>query len=199
MKHSPCGGGNLETVTNNLGQKIVLFLFKIMPKILISRFFGIIARIIFPRTIIDRAIGCYVRKYGVNTVEYTVPKEGFQTFDAFFTRPLKPGVFSIDRTPDAVVSPVDACVEQFGTINYGEIIQAKGVHYSLFDLIPSQTAMHFIDGSFITLYLSPGDYHRIHSPANGVVMGYFSIPGIFFLWVNSWPGTSRGSIRQMNV
>jgi phosphatidylserine decarboxylase len=30
---------------------------------------------------------------------------------------------------------------------------------------------------FLTIYLSPADYHRIHSPINGTITGYFSIPG----------------------
>jgi phosphatidylserine decarboxylase len=161
-------------------EKIAVSVFKNIPKSLISRFFGIIARIPFPRAFIARVIGWYVRKYDVNTAEYAVPEGGFPTFDAFFTRPLKPEILTVDRTINAVVSPVDARIDQFGKINNVKMIQAKGIHYSLFDLIPSQTAQRFINGSFITLYLSPGDYHRIHSPANGVITGYFNIPGKLF-------------------
>jgi phosphatidylserine decarboxylase len=59
-------------------------------------------------------------------------------------------------------------------------MQAKGIFYNLSDLIPSKMADFFRNGSFITLYLSPGDYHRIHSPASGEILGFFNLPGKLF-------------------
>jgi len=132
----------------------------------------------------------YSAKYGVRE-EYIIPGGGFRNLNDFFTRKLKPGIHVID-TSGVIVSPVDATIEEHGEISGGTIIQAKGINYSLRDLVPSDTAEKFAGGSFITLYLSPGDYHRIHSPVTGKILGYFAIPGKLFpvqeFMVNGIPG-----------
>ena len=109
--------------------------------------------------------------------EYTVPSGGFRNFDKFFTRKLKPGSRKINAARGALLSPVDARVDQSGKIKKGQLIQAKGISYSIDSLIPSDTAKRFQNGSFVTLYLSPADYHRIHSPVSGKITGFFHIPG----------------------
>jgi len=169
----------------------VLF-FKIIPTGFISRVFGYITRIEFPRFVLDSAIKKYIKTYGVNENEIEYPEGGFKTFDQFFTRRLKKGIHKIDSNTDSIVSPVDARIEQFGKISKDRTIQAKGIKYKVDSLIPSVMAERFINGDFITLYLSPADYHRIHSPANGMIKGYFYIPGKLFsvqeYMVNGIPG-----------
>ena len=158
---------------------LVLF-FKLIPKNFLSRIFGYITRIPLPSFAIEFVINYYCKVYKVNKSEIDYPKSGFKTFDQFFTRMLKKGIHKIDSKPDSVISPVDARIDQFGKINRSSLIQAKGIEYTVFDLIPSETAHKFIDGSFVTLYLSPADYHRIHSPVDGKITGYFAIPGKLF-------------------
>ncbi len=157
--------------------QLLIFLFIIIPKSLFSRIFGTITRIPFPQWILRPIISKYCRSYDVNTDEFETPPGGFRTFNSFFTRSLKEGVHKIDTSPTAVVSPVDALIEQYGQIEGATIIQAKGIDYSLHDLVPSKQAELFECGSFMTLYLSPADYHRIHSPVTGSITGYFHIPG----------------------
>jgi len=158
-------------------KQLLIFIFIIIPKSLLSRAFGAVTRIPFPRWILQPVINWYSKAYGVRTEEYVAPEKGFKNFNSFFTRQLKPGVHIVDPDVNAVVSPVDARLDQFGELDGGTIMQAKGVHYSLYDLLPSEEASRFECGSFMTLYLSPGDYHRIHSPAGGTITGYFHIPG----------------------
>lgn len=158
-------------------KQLLIFLFIIIPKSLLSRAFGAVTRIPFPRWILHPVINWYSKAYGVKTEEYIPPEKGFKNFNSFFTRQLKPGVHIIDSDVNAVVSPVDARLDQFGELDGETIMQAKGVHYNLKDLLPSEEASRFEGGSFMTLYLSPGDYHRIHSPAGGTITGYFHIPG----------------------
>jgi phosphatidylserine decarboxylase len=98
---------------------------------------------------------------------------------------MKEGTHPIDSSSGCVVSPVDARVDRYGDITDTTIIQAKGIDYSVRDLIPSDTYRKFLWGSFMTLYLSPGDYHRIHSPVSGQISGYFNIPGTLFT-VQEW-------------
>ena len=158
----------------------LVFMFKITPTCFLSRVFGFIARIPAPQEILGPILDWYCKKYNVNMKEYIIPREGFTTFDEFFTRQLKPKARTIATGAKTVVSPVDALVYEFGKINNTSIIQAKDIDFSLKDLVPSDMANKFRDGMFATLYLSPGDYHRIHSPVAGKIIGYFNIPGRLF-------------------
>ncbi|MCU0847061.1 MAG: archaetidylserine decarboxylase [Spirochaetes bacterium] len=157
-------------------RSLSIFLFKITPTIFLSRIFGYAALIPLPAAVMASLLRWYSKKFGV-TAEYIQPVTGFRNFNEFFTRRLKPGARPVDSGSKSIVSPVDARVDQYGEIDGNSILQAKGVHYRLDDLIPSESAGDFTGGSFITLYLSPGDYHRIHSPAGGRITGYMSIPG----------------------
>ncbi len=159
----------------NSSNKILLF--KILPKSLISRWFGYLCLIPLPRFLLTGCINWYSAHYGVNREEIDYPEKGFRNFNSFFIRRLKPGVHRIDPDTKSIVSPVDARVDQYGKIEHTSILQAKGVDYSLSDLIPSPRYEQFIGGDFITLYLSPADYHRIHTPVNGEVAGFFYLPG----------------------
>ncbi|MCV5804734.1 phosphatidylserine decarboxylase, partial [Escherichia coli] len=75
--------------------------------------------------------------------------------------------------------PADACVSQFGPIEDGQLIQAKGHNYSAQELLggDEKLAEAFKDGSFATLYLSPRDYHRVHMPCDGTLRQMIYVPG----------------------
>ncbi len=158
-------------------KQLLIFIFILLPKSILSRIFGVITRIPFPQWLLRIVIKKYSNAFKIKTDEYETPSGGFRNFDSFFTRELKKGIHTIDDDPTAVVSPVDARIDQYGQIDDGTIIQAKGIDYSLYDLVPSDQAKVFECGSFMTLYLSPADYHRIHSPVSGDITGYFHIPG----------------------
>ena len=168
----------------NYARALLIFFFRIIPKSLISRIFGCIARITLPHYIMNSFIAWYSRKYGVKE-EFISPAGGFKTIDQFFTRRLRDGVHTIDKPLNCAVSPVDARIDQFGDIHDTTLIQAKGMEYSLRFLVPSETYRKFLWGKFMTLYLSPGDYHRIHSPVDGSIVGYFNVPGKLFT-VQEW-------------
>ncbi|MCU0821427.1 MAG: archaetidylserine decarboxylase [Spirochaetes bacterium] len=157
--------------------RIVIFIFRFIPKGIISRLFGYLTRRRIPRFVLSSIINWYCKKFPVKKDEILYPAGGFKTLDEFFTRKLKEGVHKIDPSTGAVVSPVDAMISYYGRINKKSIIQAKGIEYSLSALVPSAMAEKFIDGDFITLYLSPADYHHIHSPVSGNIIGFFNIPG----------------------
>lgn len=135
------------------------------------------ARLRLPKFVMQRLSAWYCRKFAIDLSEYQVPEEGFRSLDELFTRKVKPTARKVDKAADVLVSPVDARVDQMGKITDATLIQAKGISYSLADLLPSQEYKHFVGGSFVTLYLSPADYHRIHSPAKGRITGFFHIPG----------------------
>jgi len=151
--------------------------FKLLPKSFISRVFGYSALIPLPSFFMNMIIKWYAGKYGVKLNEAVVPVGGFKNLNSFFTRELKKGAYKVDKDKKAVTATTDSRVDEFGNITEDIIIQAKGLDYSVRDLIPSHMADTFINGKFITLYLSPGDYHRIHSPVAGEITGFYNIPG----------------------
>ncbi|RMG38008.1 MAG: phosphatidylserine decarboxylase [Gammaproteobacteria bacterium] len=104
----------------------------------------------------------------------------YPTFNAFFTRALKPTARPID--PDGLVSPVDAKVSQAGKIHHDRLLQAKGHEYSLYALLAGdgELASQFESGTFATLYLAPRDYHRIHMPLAGTLRTMVFVPGDLF-------------------
>lgn len=106
----------------------------------------------------------------------------FPSFNAFFTRALKPEARPLADSPGSIVCPVDGHISQLGEIRGERIFQAKGHDYSLLELLGGATdlAEHFQDGEFATLYLSPRDYHRIHMPLSGRLTDMLYVPGRLF-------------------
>ncbi len=158
------------------GQYLLYAVFRIIPTRLLSRIFGALTRIQTPRFLLDRVITWYSRSYGVRD-EYRVPPGGFRNFNRFFTRKLREEFLAVDETEGSVVSPVEGRIDQFGKIEKGTLLQAKGIDCKIGELVPFDIATRFENGSFITLYLSPADYHRIHSPVTGEITGYSIVPG----------------------
>jgi phosphatidylserine decarboxylase len=105
----------------------------------------------------------------------------YESFNAFFTRALRPGVRSITAPPDEAVCPVDGTVSQIGGTDAGRLIQAKGMDYSCERLIgDTASAERYAGGSFACLYLAPYNYHRIHMPLAGVLRSTRYVPGHLF-------------------
>lgn len=167
-------------MNNSIKNQFIIYIFKILPTAFLSRIFGNITRINFPDFFLKKIIVWYSKKYGVNNDDYIEPEQGFKNLDEFFTRSLIKGKRKFDKTGKKILSPVDARIDSFGVITNDKLIQAKGIEYTISDLIPSPFASNFIDGSFATLYLAPGDYHRIHSPADGKIAGWLHSPGRLF-------------------
>jgi len=123
------------------------------------------------------------RVYGVNIQEAKYQDiEHYASFNQFFTRELKDGARPIAAGADAIVSPADGVVSQIGAISNGQIIQAKGHHYSVQELLgdDAEAAQQFENGQFATIYLSPKDYHRLHMPLTGQLTQMLHIPGRLF-------------------
>ncbi len=136
-----------------------------MPQKLISKLGGFLSDIPLPKWFLLRSIRFFVKKYGVNTEEPLHPLSHYRTFNDFFTRTLKPSCRPIDSNANSIVSPVDGKIIEYGNVVEGKALQIKGISYSVNELmIHPQYNKRFTDGHFITLYLSPKDYHRIHCP-----------------------------------
>ncbi len=123
-----------------------------------------------------------VRRYAVDMDEAACSDPlAYPHFNAFFTRTLHDGVRPLPPEPDAVVCPADGRVSQAGRIREGRILQAKGQDFSVAELLADgKAAERYRNGSFVTVYLSPRDYHRVHMPLAGTLEGTVHIPGRIF-------------------
>lgn len=106
----------------------------------------------------------------------------YESFNAFFTRALRAGARPIDGGATTVVSPVDGTVSQAGVLDGEELIQAKGLSYSVAELLGGDAvrAHAYLGGSFVCIYLAPRDYHRIHMPCESRLLDTLYIPGDLF-------------------
>ncbi len=116
----------------------------------------------------------------------------YKNFNDFFTRQLKQDARLVDNDKDGISSPVDGIIGYFGKIENSTLFQAKGISYSLENLVVNQDYCKlFQNGLYITLYLSPRHYHRIHHPVSGKIEELFYIPGtlypVNFFAVNNIP------------
>ena len=108
--------------------------------------------------------------------------EEYIHFNDFFTRSLKDGARPLPEDPEMIVSPADGVISQIGDIKNGRVFQAKGHDYSLVELLGGdlELGQEFMGGNFATIYLSPRDYHRVHTPAAGSLHKMVHVPGRLF-------------------
>ena len=127
-------------------------------------------------------IDTVTRKFGVNLAEAAQSDpNAYPTFNAFFTRALKPGARLADPDPRALLMPADGRISQCGRIEGGRIFQAKGRSFTAAELLgDTEAAKPFHDGVFATVYLSPKDYHRVHMPWTGTLRETVHVPGRLF-------------------
>jgi phosphatidylserine decarboxylase len=131
-----------------------------------------------PRLLLTPLIIIFSRIYSVELTEATQQVSEFRTFNEFFTRQLLPDARPLDPDLNAILSPVDGFIGEYGRINDGRLIQAKGLDYRLADLLLDSKRDSLYDGGeFITIYLAPQNYHRIHSMVEGEVREFSYIPG----------------------
>ena len=135
-----------------------------IPRAAATRFMGWFSKIENP-LIRDLSILCWRLFSDLDLSE--AKKTSFKSLHDCFTRELRPGLRPSDPDPQIVVSPSDAIVGAFGTIQDGELYQIKGAPYSLLDLVgdPRLVEAHR-NGRFVTLRLTSSMYHRFHSPCD---------------------------------
>ena len=151
-------------------------------------------------------ISSFIRHYLVDmSLARVTDYHAYTSFNEFFTRALKPEARPIASGAELVICPIDGAISQIGTINDTAIFQAKGHNYHLADLVAGdeQLTARFRDGKFITLYLSPRDYHRIHMPVAGQLTRMHYVPGRLFsvnrATTRSVPGLFARNERVISV
>lgn len=157
-------------------------LYSLLPQHWLSRFAGIVSRC-EAGWLRRPVIRWFIKKYSVDMSLAVEPNpEAYRSFNQFFIRALKPSVRPICADPRAIACPADGVISQMGPIRHGELLQAKGFSYSLFGLLGGDAAQAkpFLGGQFMTIYLSPKDYHRVHMPFAGRLERMVYVPGRLF-------------------
>ena len=164
----------------------------LLPKQALTALAGYLANIQNP-AIKNYLIHYFIRKYNINMAEALEENpEHYPDFNAFFIRHLKPTCRPIANSD--IVSPVDGYISEIGRITSGMLLQAKGLDYSVHQLLASESSVSalFQNGLFATLYLSPQDYHRVHMPIDATLKSMVYVPGQLF---SVQPKTTRGIQR----
>ena len=149
-----------------------------IPHHLFSRFTYLITRTKHPFK--NFLIKTYINVFKVNMSECIKSSpDDYDTFCDFFTRELKKGVHKIDGKKDSITSSCDGRILEFGKIENNTIIQIKGKTINIDSLLnnESDSAFKYQDGSYVTIYLGPKDYHRVHMPHDGKLTKTMHIPG----------------------
>jgi len=156
-----------------------LNLLRLYPKRLGSVAAGWAATRTIPESLRAPLLGRFVQAYGLDMAEAEHPLEAYPSLQALFTRRLRPGLRPQQApVPGAVNSPVDGELVACGRIEAGQAIQAKGLPYRIGELLKHDPqAARFEGGHYLTLYLSPKDYHRIHVPIAGRVAAVGRVEG----------------------
>lgn len=103
-----------------------------IPLKAVSRWWGWFNSIDIPYYLRVPGFKLYGYVFGVNFDEVSEPDlHTYRNLAEFFYRTLKPGVRPLDSHPNAILSPADGKVVQFGVIDNGEVEQVKGVTYSV--------------------------------------------------------------------
>ena len=165
----------------------LLALLYLLPKNAMSRALGWLVSRRLPRPLQRLELELFVRLAGVDVRELARPLDAFASLQAFFTRELAPGARPLEGGEDVLVSPCDGAWGVSGRVEDGTILQVKGRPYRVSDLLGSELlANAYEGGAFATLYLSPRDYHRFHTPAAGRITRLVYRPG------SLWPVNAIG-------
>jgi phosphatidylserine decarboxylase len=177
-----------ETVSRTLSGRTLSdrtldVLMPILPKSELSYWVGRLVDQKRPHWLARESVRAFAKFYNIDMSEAELSLDEYRSIADLFTRKLKPEVRPLGQ---GLVHPADAKITAIGEIRNQTLIQAKGRDYRVADLIAdSQLATQFESGWFLTYYLCPTDYHRVHSPASGRIVERVHVPGA--MWpVNAW-------------
>jgi len=178
--------------------RLFVLLQYLIPKYVLTSLVYRITRIRRP-AVKNALISGFLKLYDVNLdeVRLNVPDD-FETFNDFFIRELGASTRPVDDDPQSVVSPVDGTLSQAGVMRGDKLIQAKGIEYTLDDLlaIDLDKARDFDGGVFATIYLAPYNYHRVHAPLDGELIAAHYVPGDLFSVNNATAAHVPGLFRR---
>jgi phosphatidylserine decarboxylase len=151
---------------------------RVLPRAQIGRVLGHLADAKWHPRVGKAVVDVYCRAYDVSLGECVGAE--FNNFDSFFTRNLKDGVRPLGE-PGTILCPSDGRVESMGPVDMNRTFTVKGRPYSVEELVgDAEEARRYEGGLGCVVYLSPRDYHRVHSPVSGKITQVRSIPGDYY-------------------
>src|SRR5690625_3136729 len=139
-----------------------------IPRQRLTKVAGFLAKQPVPPKLRRPVYGTFAWAVGANLSESAQPLEAFESFNAFFTRELAPNVRPWFGDQTAWTMPADGTMSVTGRVEKGQMLQVKGIHYSVEELL-GEDAAPWEGARYATVYLSPADYHRVHWPVSGTV------------------------------
>jgi phosphatidylserine decarboxylase len=165
----------------SFGERVTRSAWRVTPQRALSGIIGWWARRSLPTAVRGAYLGAFARNYGIDLSEAEKPLVEYGGVQELFTRRLRGGGRPVAAPPATVVSPADGAVVDRGLITEGKLIDAKGTSFTLADLFADDALATALDGgAFDVTYLSPKDYHRVHSPVAGKIVSWTYVPGTLF-------------------
>jgi phosphatidylserine decarboxylase len=117
--------------------------------------------------------------------DFIIPKGGFQSFNQFFIRELKPAAnarpISNPKDPNILVSSADAEINFIESeLTMTTKLNVKSRQINVGDLLLNSVyAPKFEGGTALSCVLLPGSYHRYHAPVGGDIVESQEVQGIY--------------------
>lgn len=163
-------------------QRIKIAFQYVMPQLYLTQIAGWFAKQQWG-VVTHFVIKLFAKKYNVDMSEAAKPNfNDYASFNEFFIRQLAENARPINQNPTALCLPADGHISQMGHIDNDLLLQAKGHYFSLSDLLAGDETLtnQFKNGEFVTTYLSPRDYHRVHIPCDAILRKMIYVPGDLF-------------------
>lgn len=152
---------------------------RVLPRTRITRAMGRLADVQWPEPVGKAVVNLYCRAYDVELDECR-KSTGFASFDEFFTRELRADARAMPDDARIAISPADGRIDSIGPVD-GRTFTVKGRPYRVAELVGDETeAKRYEGGAGCVVYLSPRDYHRVHSPVAGTITEVRSMPGDYY-------------------
>lgn len=160
------------------------FITRYLPRKKMSQLIGRFVHWRGPNWWAELSVQFFVWYYKINAAEAELPLHLYPSIGDLFVRKLKAGMRPIAAA--WALHPADSVITEHGRIFEGSLVQAKGIKYKVSELLNDGNWKEKYEGGYwLTYYLCPTDYHRVHCPVTGWIQSATLIPGD--LWpVNNW-------------
>lgn len=154
-----------------------------LPRVLLTRFAGWLSQPQRPAFFRQLTVSWFIKKFSIDMSEAEKELHEYNSVSELFTRNLKPGLRAIG---DGLVHPVDGILVCGGKISGDQVLQAKNKYYKISDFLGDDAAVKLCqNGTLLTYYLGPQDYHHVHFPFDGEILSHQTLGKD--LWpVNPW-------------